>query len=99
MDLDLDLATEIRGPAADPVFDCKSRATGTQQTHWGSLSISTVTDLGVWVPSSITVSKEAEEVEVINCGVIDAEVGHSNGKVARMSEVGMLVFGMSEATM
>jgi len=45
--------------------------------------------------SSINVSEEAEEVRVIDCGVVDAE--YSNGKVVRISEVGILAFGKSEA--
>ena len=63
----------------------------------GSSSISTVIDSGVWVPSSIRVSEEAEEVRAIDCGVVDAEGVYSNGKVVRISEVGILAFGKSEA--
>ena len=47
--------------------------------------------------SSIKVSEEAEEVRVIDCGVVDAEGVYSNGKVVRISEVGILAFGKSEA--
>jgi len=36
-------------------------------------------------------------VRAIDCGVVDAEGVYSNGKVARISEVGILAFGKSEA--
>ena len=47
--------------------------------------------------SSINVSEDAEEVRVIGCGVADAEGVYPNGKMVRMSEVGILAFGKSEA--
>ena len=36
-------------------------------------------------------------MRVIDCGVVDAEGVYPNGKVVRISEVGILAFGKSEA--
>ena len=47
--------------------------------------------------SSISVSEDAEEVRVIDCGEVDAEGVYSNGKMVRISEVGILAFGKSDA--
>ena len=63
----------------------------------GSSSISTVIDSGVWMSSSISVSEDAEDVRVIDCGEVDAEGVYSNGKMVRISEVGILAFGKSDA--
>ena len=50
----------------------------------GSSSISTVIDLGVWMSSLISVSEDAEEVRVTDCGEVDAEGVYSNGKMVRI---------------
>ena len=47
--------------------------------------------------SSISVSEDAEDARVIDCGEVDAEGVYSNGKMVRISEVGILAFGKSDA--
>ena len=54
-------------------------------------------DSGVWTPSSISVSEDAEAVRAIDCGVDETEGVYSNGKMVRMSEAGILAFGKSDA--
>ena len=49
------------------------------------------------MPSSISVSEDAEDVRVIDGGVVDAEGVYSNGNIVRMSEAGILAFGKSDA--